>query len=161
MAPAVIAVISIVATVASTVYSAVSSNQAQSRAAHREEKRANAAAARAREIAGQKAEDFRRRSIAALGSERAARGASGITMEGSPLLTYYENMKNYERDIERIKEGGEVEASGWLAKAYESRQSMPSDAGLYAGIGSTLLTGATSVFETGQKAGWWGGKGVV
>ena len=48
----------------------------------------------------------RRENIKRLGAARAARGASGITIEGSPMEIFSENARNAEMDILNIKYQG-------------------------------------------------------
>jgi len=207
---AVIPIIAVIASVASTVYSAVSSSQAatsQEHAADRAAAAANVAAeatqaqavkqaeaetinvqmaqdqaAQAKTAAAQKESDYRERAAAALGLERSARAGQGVTMEGTPLLTFYTNMRKYEEDAMRIREGGAVEEKGYLQQArlhgLYGQGALETGAAKVAGItdtaagfketasaasaankanmGKTLLTGAMDVFSITKQAGWWG-----
>lgn len=153
----IIAIVATVASVAVSAYSAISSSQAEEHAEHKNERIARANAAQAVKAAAQREGDFRSRSLAALSAERMGRAKSGVTMEGTPLLTFYENMRNYEEDALRIREGGEIQENAWLQKA-SLHGAYGEQAGQAGSIkaGATILTGATSIFDTGRKAGWWG-----
>ena len=184
---AAIPIIAVIASVASTVYSVVSSEQAGTKAEHAEDRAAarqaeaealNAQMARdqaeqAKKAAGQRESDYRERAAAALGLERSGRAGQGVTMEGTPLLTFYTNMRKYEEDALRIREGGAVEEKGYLqqARMHGMAGQGALEAGEYtssaiqsttkANTGKTLLTGATDIFSLGKQAGWWGNAPVT
>jgi hypothetical protein len=69
------------------------------------------------EIAGQQTEAdiaaLRRQSYKTLGGIRSAVGASGITLEGSALDVLEESSYQAERDVQRRKYAGELQASGF------------------------------------------------
>ena len=73
----------------SSIYGAMNASEAEEKNAAMAEEQAN----QARIAAGQKEKDFRLRAAAALGEEREARAISGVSMAGTPLLTYYENKR--------------------------------------------------------------------
>jgi hypothetical protein len=175
---AVIPIILAVVSTAATVYSSVSSSQEASHAEHKAERAAATAAQQAQEHAGleaeqnrlateQKTADYERRARAALSTERSERGASGISMAGSPLLTYYENAKVFEEDLGRIRQAGllgeeaVLQRGDVLSTQYKTQAGIHRDyakaekeAGYYK-AGSTILTGASNVFSEGRKVGWW------
>lgn len=177
MAAAIPIILAVVST-AATVYSSISSENAQEHAEHKAERAAAAAAGQVQTQAAvevaqnklateQKAADYERRAKAALATERSQRGASGISMEGSPLLTYYENARTFQEDIGRIHQAGALGEEAILQKGemlsdqYKTQADIHKDYADalkeegYFKTGKTLLTGATNVFSEGRKVGWW------
>lgn len=67
----------------------------------------------ARDQAAQDAEAQRRTNTQKLGSIRAGYGASGVTMEGSPLDVLQMSAYNAELDVQNIKYKGELRALGY------------------------------------------------
>lgn len=111
----------------------------------------NAAAARSQADA-----DARRQRILAdkaLGGIRAATGASGVTMEGSPLDVLGESAATAALDVLNIKYKGEMRARGFDSDAtlYGYRARSARKQGNLAAAGQ-LLSGASKVYD----AGGWG-----
>jgi len=108
------------------------------------------------QAAGEEA-SFRKKARAQWGSNIAGIGASGMRMQGSPLLI----MSEFEAETE--KEAGNI-TSGALSRAgdYMTQGSMYGAAGKNAysqgmmGAGATLLQGASSIYGTGAQKGYWG-----
>lgn len=102
-----------------------------------------------------------------IGSMRAAYGASGVTMEGSPMEVLAESVAMAELDALNIRHAGEMRARGYQMEAASSRFSGAS-ARTAARIGavSSLMKGAeklynptaslTSMFKGGKT---WSGSG--
>lgn len=84
----------------------------------------------------------------ALGGIRAAAGASGITMEGSPLDVLGESAANAELDVLSIKYKGELRAMGHESDATldAAKASNTRTTGYLAAAG-TLLEGGSNVME--------------
>lgn len=148
---AAIPIISLAVTVASTAFAAVSQIQqgrAQSRAAEQQamlnaqmaqreaainaematrEAELNAGfaernAANARRAAEIEASNFSEKQKRLRGEMIARRGASGVSMEGSPLLVLQDFERQTAIDISRIKERGEMSAEGYEMSAKAARE---------------------------------------
>jgi len=142
-----------VVSVASTVYSAVSSSQAKSDAERTVKHQEMRAAERARIVAAQAAADEEKRHRAILGTQEARFGASGLTMEGSPLLVQMESLKESQIQLNRIKEGGEINymTAQELAQAAGKRAEEAQASGYVNAIGSA----ATGTYKYGKAFDWW------
>lgn len=122
-APAAIIVGSVVSAAGS-----ISAGKAQKKAAQQ-----NAALARMQ--AEEDARRARRQSDALMGRQRAVVGASGTSMEGSPLLIVQDTAREAEIEVRHILRGGAARASAYQqAGAAAARSS-------YIDAGSTLLSG--------------------
>lgn len=141
MAAAIPVILAVVST-AATVYSSVQSGRAEDKASKKAERQAMAAAQR-------KAADTKKRHQAIIATQEARYGASGLTMEGSPLLVQMESLKESEDQLARILQGG-----GMKAETYEEAGEQAKTAG-YAGGVKGLLSGAESVYKTGVGYNWW------
>lgn len=177
----IIAVVAVAATVASTAYSVVSSveaghearteaHKAEWGAALNAEKAKAEAAADAGEIRRRAAVDIeeeheRRRKI--LSAQRSIYGASGLQMEGSPLLMEAESIRQSEENVGRILLGQELgvkEAEQYgvgLAEQYQQRSGYYSQMGNRA-VESAELTamqsgikGVASTYNIGRTYQWW------
>ena len=86
----------------------------------------------------------------------AAIGASGIKLEGSPLEVLQDNAAMAEGDAINIRRGGEQQRDSYLRQANMFRQGANATARAAQIQGAaTLLSGATSVAQTGQRSGAW------
>ena len=152
MAEAIPVILGVVS-VAATVYSTVQSGQAEKSAEHRIERQQVRAAEQARKIAAQRAADEAKRHRAILGTQEARYGASGVTMEGSPLLVQMESLKESEEQLRRIREGGEVGymSAMELAQAAGKRAGEAEVSGYVGGLGAA----ATGAFKYGRAYDWW------
>lgn len=84
-----------------------------------------------------------------LGSMRAAYGASGVSLEGSPLDILEESAAAMEMDAQNIKYAGELKARGFYQEASMARtRGKNAREASYLGAASSLLSGA------GQMAGY-------
>lgn len=81
-----------------------------------------------------------------LSSQRAAYGAAGVDMAGSPLLVLEDTAAQGELEAKTIKHGGEVEASQKLnqAEIYETQGKNARSASIWK-AGTSLLSGGASV----------------
>lgn len=152
MAEAIPVVLGVVS-VASTVYSAVSSSQAETRAEHQVERQQIRAADQARKIAAQKASDEEKRHRAIIATGEARIGASGLKMQGSPLLVQMQSLMESEEELRRIKEGGEIQYQTYaeLAQAAGKRAGEAQASGYVGAIGSA----ATGTYKYGKAFDWW------
>jgi hypothetical protein len=141
MATAIPIILAVVST-AATVYSSVQSGNAEEKADKRAARQAMAAAQR-------EAADTKKKHQRIIASQEAKFGASGLTMEGSPLLVQMESLKESEEQLGRILQGG-----GMKAEAYEEAGEQAQTAG-YAGGVKGLLSGADTVYKTGTAYNWW------
>ena len=84
-----------------------------------------------------------------ISSQRAAYGASGVDIEGSPLLLLEDTAAQGEMDALAIRYGGEVEASQKRSQAelYELQGKNAKKASYYK-AGSSLLSGGASIAKT-------------
>ena len=135
MATAIPIILAVVST-AATVYSSVQSGRAEDKASDRAAKQAMAAAQR-------EAADTKKRHQAIIATQEARYGASGLTMEGTPLLVQMESLKESEEQLGRILQGG-----GMKAEAYEEAGEQAKTAG-YAGGVKGLLSGTKTIYD------WW------
>lgn len=142
MGAAAIPAIITAAAAAYSAYSSVQAGKAQEKAADKAEKRAKQAAA----LEAKDTEKLHRRIIAA---QEARYGASGVTMEGSPLLVKYESLKESKDQLERIKEGGQYASGVYKQAGQEAVQA--GDAGAI----KSLLAGAGNVYSQGADYKWW------
>lgn len=113
----------------------------------------NAAIARASAASDQG--DMGRQQARVLGAIRAGYGASGVTMEGSPMDVFQSSAAESELDILRRGYQGELEAMGFNAQAKAELMSAKSQAqGAYLqGASNLLMAGAQ-----GQQAGLFSSK---
>lgn len=83
-----------------------------------------------------------------LSAQRAAYGASGVDMTGSPLLVMEDTAQQGELDALAIRYGGDVEASRQRSAANLYRmQGSSAKTSSYYQAGSTLLSGASSTLS--------------
>ncbi len=152
MAAAIPVIVAVVST-AATVYSAVSSSKAESSAEHRVERQELRAADQAKKIAAQKASDEEKRHRAIIGTQEARYGASGVTMEGSPLLVQMESLKESEEQLRRIREGGDISAESFkdLAQGAARRAGEATASGYV----NAATAGATGAYKIGRAYDWW------
>ena len=138
---------------AATVYSTMQAGRAESKAESQRAAQEDRAAERARKIAAQKAEDERKRHKAILGTQEARYAASGVTMEGSPLLVQMESLRESEEQLKRIREGGEVEymTHKELAQAAGRRAGEATRSGYVTALGQ----GAGGTYKIGRSFDWW------
>jgi len=151
-----VALIGLALTVVSTavgVYSAYSQGQAQQKAAKYNAKVAENQATAARNAAAVREQQHRERIRQLAGTQRANSGASGIALEGSPLLVMADTLEQAELDAQRIRYGGEVSATGFESQARLQRfqGAQAAQAGMI-GAGSTLLSGAAKAMSYGGGA---------
>jgi hypothetical protein len=146
---AAIPFIMLAATVASTaagVFSTISAGNAEEDAADRAAEQSRAAASR-------EAADTEKQHRRIIATQEARYGASGLTMEGSPLLVQQESLRESKEQLRRIMEGGEN-----VAYAYEEKGNQAATSGYVGGIKS-LLGGASSVGKIVQSNpnsfNWW------
>jgi len=131
--------------IGSALYSAYSS----SKAGEAEKRASDKAADRAKLSAAQEARDTEKQHRRVIASQEAIYGASGLTMEGSPLLVQHEALTESKEQLRRIREGGEY-SSG----IYRSAGSQAQKAG-NAGAIQSLLGGASSTYTAGAGFNWW------
>lgn len=139
--PIVVAAVS----VAGTAYSAYSSHQAGEAAESAEKKQAYMLSEQARVREEQQRLNAKR----LLATQRSRIGASGVTMEGSPLLGMMETQAQYEKDLLNIRMGTQWELSETLGrgKAYGEAGNVRA--------GTTLLTGLGNIAQIGNQYGWF------
>lgn len=99
----------------------------------------------------QSAEEARRQRIMgakAVGAARAGYGASGVSIEGSPLDVLEESARSAELDALSIEHGGQVRSIGFRNEATldRFRGSAASRAG-YMGAAATLLKGGAQAYS--------------
>jgi len=142
---AAIPFILVAATVASTAYSVYSSYEAGER---EEEAQSDYARQQALQMqAAKKDEMDRRRRV--LATQEARYAASGVEMEGTPLLVQAETIRESEENLRRIMLGGGYGISGARRAGEQAEKAS------YARMGSSLLQGAGSVYNIGRGARWW------
>ncbi len=150
--------IAMAASVGGTVYSAIS----QANAGKEEKQATEINAARIDTQIGQTAEEARLKveqeqdkQRRLLSSAKARVGASGVTMEGSPLLAMMESQAQGEKDVANIKQNYQWQTDNLnlekqdILYAGTQRQKAAN-----IGAGTSLLTGLSSVAENAYK--YWG-----
>lgn len=150
-APAVLAIVGTAATVYSTIQASKAASKAERERAAQQER----AAEQAKKIAAQRAKDEEKRHKAIIATQEARYAASGVTMEGSPLLVQMESLKESEEQLRRIREGGEYESMTFkeLAQASSRRAREATKSGYVTAIGQ----GAGGTYEIGKQKpfDWW------
>lgn len=135
--------------VASSVMSAAGSIQQGNSAKAAAEYNARVAennAITARQQAAAQEEQHRRLARRQLGQMRAAYGASGVTMEGSPLDILAQSAKDAELDALNIRYGGELKAQGLESEAVLERyRGKSAQRAGYMGAATGLLSGASKI----------------
>lgn len=146
------AIVAGVAAVASAASSLVSGIQ-QAGVARYNQKLSQQNAASARAQAASEEEAFRRKAERMKGAQRAAIGASGITLEGSPLDIIDDTEVEIEREALGIRYAGAASGNRYDDEAagfgYRARSAMM---GGYIGAGTALLSGAGKI-----ASNWPGG----
>jgi len=154
MAPAAVVIIATVISAAASAYAAYSSGQAQKKAREYSAKVAEQQGAVAQESAEAEAEDRRRRARYLLGEQLATAGASGVALEGSPLLAMVDSAVQEDLEARRIQYRGYLAAVGYGSQAglarYEGQQAARAG---YIGAGTSLLRGGTSAYVNYQSPG--------
>lgn len=166
-----IPIIAVAATVASTAYSIVSSNEAASEAHEQAKEAAGRAMAtagleaqNAERIAGERRKDEEDRRRRILSAQRASYAASGLQMEGSPLLVQADTILASEENMARITLGQELTTNEayrfGLEKAEQYRDI--GNAALEAGTARSVQAGfqgatnlANQVNTMGKAYKWW------
>lgn len=117
---------------------AVTSGIAQSNAAKYNAKLADQNAQVARDQAAAEARLQREKSEKILGATRAAYGASGVTLEGSPLDLLEESAANAELDNLNIRYKGTLQSRGYMNEAslYRAQARNARTSGIIEGISS-------------------------
>jgi hypothetical protein len=131
-----------VASTAVSVYSSVKEGKARENESRRLAEQSKAAAAR-------EASDTRKQHQRIIATQKARYGASGLTMEGSPLLVEQESLKESKEQLARIMESGENQSI-----LYEKAGSEAATSGYVGGIKS-LLGGAETQYKIGSTYNWW------
>ena len=151
-AAAVPVFLSIVGT-AATVYSTMRASRAESKAEEEKAAQEEKAAKQATKIAALKAADEEKRHKAIIATQEARYSASGVTMEGSPLLVQMESLKESEEQLRRIREGGEVEhmTHKELAQAAGRRAGEATRSGYV----TALAQGTAGTYRMGKSFDWW------
>jgi len=155
----VIPIISVIASVASTavsVYSAVTSGGEASKAEDRNAAVLAEQAAQARKAAALKAADEEKRHRRIISTQQAGYAGQGLEPEGTPLLVQMESLKESEEQLRRIREGGEIEATGLLEES-KWREYLGGKAkeASYWTAGQSLLKGASGIYSMGKERSWW------
>ena len=136
-----IALIALAAGTAASVGGAVYSGVQAKQTAKQQSSQALINATIARESAKAEAEDVRRRARYMLGTQLAATGASGVQLEGSPLMVMLDTAAEQELEAQRRLYAGELTATGRTQEAENIRQRGQAAAtASYIQAGSTLLT---------------------
>ena len=100
------------------------------------------------------AEESRHRRMArkAIGGIRAAYGASGVTLEGTPTDVLYESVANAESDALNIRYGGLLRSQGFMNTAQLDRmQGKNAQTAGYMNAASSLLSGGAQTVEYKQN----------
>lgn len=135
-----------------TAVSAIQQGQAAKRAGDFNAAVAEQNAGVARNQAAADAEAQQRHARQVIGAQRAAYGASGITLVGSPIDVLSESASNAELDKLNILHRGEIAAVGYGNTAtLERMKGAAGERQGYIGAASGILTGATPRKKTAQS----------
>jgi len=128
-----------------TAYSQVQQGKAQEKAAEENVKIAEANAKAQQEKAAYDEEVHRERVKKILKSQRALYGASGVDMEGSPMMVQADTMEQGELDALAIRRGGDVAAAEQrsMARLYKMQGKAALKQGYYSAGGSLLGAGSS------------------
>jgi hypothetical protein len=120
--------------------SAISQANQQKQAAKYNEKVAENQAIASRQEAAANADIQRRKAAKTIGGIEATYGASGVTLEGSPLEILEESVRNAELDRQTILWSGESRATGYsnTARLENSRASNAMASGMLSAAGSAV-----------------------
>lgn len=152
MAPLMIAAMAMSAAGAAvSAMGSISQGKAQAQAAGYNAQIAERNATIARQQAGADAETQRRNSMRAIGAMRANYGASGVTLEGSPMDVLESSAAEAKLDEMNIRYKGELRAIGYKDEAALDRASaktakqqglMGATSAIVGGVGSAMGMGA-------------------
>lgn len=133
--------------VAGTAYSAYSSERAGDKAKEAEKRSAAMQAMRYAEQEKLQREKARR----LLATQAARVGASGVTLEGSPILNLMQTQEQYEKELANIRLGTQWEISETLrrGKAYDEAGEVRA--------GRTILSGLGELANLEMRYGWLSG----
>jgi hypothetical protein len=135
-----------VAATAASTYANYESGKMQKAAAETSAKLSEQEAANARAAADIRAENYAEEAKRREATMRAQYAASGVRMEGTPLLVMMNTAREVEKDVQRIKWGGEAQANAYEGEA--GLQRMIGKQKYITGAmdaGTTLLTGASRI----------------
>jgi Flp pilus assembly protein TadB len=129
-----------------SAYSSIKQGEAQKEAAEENAKIAEANARAAQEKAAYDEEMHRERVKKILKSQRALYGASGVDMEGTPMIVQADTMEQGELDALAIRRGGDVAAAEQrsMARLYKMQGKSALKQGYYS-AGSSLLGSGSSI----------------
>jgi hypothetical protein len=124
-------------------YSQIKQGEAASAAAEEDARMQTKNADLSREQAGEEEKRQRILNTKRLGSMRAAYGASGLSLEGSPEDVLVDSAKNAELDALSIRHAGELKARGFNDESIRARNKAATYRdNAYFGAAGTLLGGA-------------------
>ncbi len=136
-------IISVVASAASA-YASYQSGRMQKKAAETSAALAERDAENQRAAARIKGENYAEEARRRMATMRAQYAQAGVKMEGTPLLVMMNTAREVEKDLQRIKWGGEAQANAFQGEA--GLQRMMGKQAYQQGVmgaGTTLLTGAS------------------
>ena len=137
----------VAASALASAYASYQSGRAQQDAANFNSAMANQQAKQARDVAKIKEENYREQVRRHMATMRAQYSASGVTMEGTPLMVMMDSAREAERDAQRIRYGGELES--WAYEGESGLQKMIGKQAYKAGMvgaGTSLLSGASRAY---------------
>ena len=141
-----VAIALMVAATAASAYASYQSGKMQKEAADTSATLAERDAANQRAAAKIRAENYAEEARRHMATMRAQYAASGVGMEGTPLLVMMNTAREVEKDLQRIKWGGEAQANAFEGEAGLQRMigKQAYQQGIM-GAGTTLLSGASRV----------------
>ena len=153
MASGVVAGVIALVGAATSAYASYESGRQQQKVSKANARMLENEAAQAKYAAKVKAGQYRKEAARRMAQMRAGYAASGVaTTEGTPLLVLMESASEAATDEERIRQGGEMDAWGLMARAGIQRTAGESAASRGAlGAGSSLLGGAARVYEAVKR----------
>ncbi len=132
--------------------SAISQGRQQSKIAKYNAKVAENDAIAARQASDYEESRFREQTRRLISSQRAAAGASGASLEGSPLLVMLDTIEEAELDALAIRHSGTVEAArGESRAALERLKGRQARQSAWIGAGAALLQGGAKYHGAREK----------
>ena len=135
-----------------SVYGSLSAGKQEARAAKAQSKIAELQANAEGERADEEADQLRENARTMASYQRAAYGASGFDLSGSPMLVVAQTLRDSEKDIVNL-----YKQSDARRLAYKMQSGIYADAGKYARTASYWQAGSSLLTSVGQGIATWKG----
>lgn len=135
-----------------SIFGSLQAGGQQAAAAHTQAKLSKLQAEATEERAGVEAASIRRKARELFSAQRAGYAASGVRLEGTPLLVMADTIRESERDVRNLYKQADARKLAYMTQAgmFEAAGKAAKTAS-YWNAGSTLLTGISSNIATWSK----------